>query len=53
MNGRKTNSKNFNIQPNKTTKYVVPTVKMEGPTYSSRGWNRLNSLIHGDDDGFY
>jgi hypothetical protein len=31
---------NSNIQPEKKTKHRTPTVKTEGPAYSSRGWNK-------------
>jgi hypothetical protein len=38
--GGKYFEENFNLHPKKMTKQGAPTVKMEGPTYSSRGWNR-------------
>jgi hypothetical protein len=44
MADRRIQKKIFDIQPNKTTKHRAPTVKMEGPTYSSIGGNRLNTF---------
>lgn len=39
-NERQTNSEeNVNVQPKKTMKRGAPTIKMEEPTYSSRGRN--------------
>jgi hypothetical protein len=34
--------RNFNIKPNMLTTHSASTVKMEGATYSSRGWDRLS-----------
>jgi hypothetical protein len=39
MNGRQMDSEDFNIQTRKNTKHRAPTIKMELPTYSSRGRN--------------
>jgi hypothetical protein len=40
-NGTQVDSEeNSNIQPKKKMKYRMTTVNMEGPAYSSRGWNR-------------
>jgi hypothetical protein len=42
-NGKLADSEeNSNIDPEKKTKHRTPTIKMEGPAYSSRGRNRPN-----------